>query len=482
MGKVSIKKNIKPKKITTKKTVKPKKKVIKDKDKDQTQTQTQNVIVNVSEEVKKKRGRPTKRSKIEKQKPASQQPITQSYNQPIFKQSIPQQPSNLASSILASQNTPKVIKEEAKEESAIKKALIDQNISTEEPETKANDLERVRSERLKKFEKPKIEIIKEEPIRHALLSQILSDQQDDTEEINALKFNEPEKQSIGTQTETFERKFRVSLEPPEDFESLKEAQKARSKKFEILKQRKTITVSDLTGETSSSQPAETIEVGTESLSTTEQTDTERDKVPAVFVDAGTKSLSSTDETPLKQPEERGAIDLTTTSDISEPTPLTLQPTLELGFGGLTEEPVQTSVGQFLPPEPVSQNELIKKKSTNKLPSLLKAVEPPPPITQAQETEPLITEQLREGDQYVTETLVKDKPSTEAKELKPSDYIKAKWRELSAEGLLEGFNYTFTNKKGESQVRPSKLLLDEILSVDPSFEVPESKKTGAKIKK
>jgi hypothetical protein len=178
MVKVLIKKNIKPK--TTKQK--------------QKQKQTQTVNINIGDTItKKKRGRPTRRSKMEKQttKPASQQPITQSYIQPIFKQSIPNQPSTLASSILASQNIPKVIKEEVKEESAIKKALIDQNLSTEEPEIKANDLERVREERRKKFEIPK-GIKKEEPIRHALFSQMLSDQQDDTEEIQQLiKLSKP---------------------------------------------------------------------------------------------------------------------------------------------------------------------------------------------------------------------------------------------------------------------------------------------------
>ena len=131
MVKVSIKKNIKPK--TTKQK--------------QKQTQKTNVIVNISSEViKKKRGRPTRRSKIEKQptKPSSQQPITQSYNQPIFKQSTPQ-PSSLASSILATQATPKVIAEKVKQQSSLSKALQEQN--TDEPVTKVNDLERVRGER-----------------------------------------------------------------------------------------------------------------------------------------------------------------------------------------------------------------------------------------------------------------------------------------------------------------------------------------------
>ena len=88
MVKVLIKKNIKPK--TTKQK--------------QKQTQKTNVIVNIGDTItKKRRGRPARRSKLEKQptKPSSQQPITQSYNQPIFKQSTPQQPSTLSSAILA---------------------------------------------------------------------------------------------------------------------------------------------------------------------------------------------------------------------------------------------------------------------------------------------------------------------------------------------------------------------------------------------
>ena len=80
MVKVLIKKNIKPK--TTKQK--------------QKQSQKTNVIVNIGDTItKKKRGRPKRKSTIEK-KPIAQQRIIQSYNQPIFKQSTPQQPSSLA--------------------------------------------------------------------------------------------------------------------------------------------------------------------------------------------------------------------------------------------------------------------------------------------------------------------------------------------------------------------------------------------------
>ena len=153
MGKVSIKKNVKPKTIKQK------------------QKQTQNVTVNIGS-ISKKRGRPKRQSVVKKpiQQPTSQ-PIV-SYNQPIFKQSTPQ-PSSLASSILATQATPKVVAEEVKDQPSLRKALQEQN-SNDPIETKTNDLERVRNKRVEKLDKQE---------REALTSQFLSDQQDDTEEI-----------------------------------------------------------------------------------------------------------------------------------------------------------------------------------------------------------------------------------------------------------------------------------------------------------
>jgi len=178
MVKVKVKKNIKPK-ITKQK---------------QKQTQKTNVTVNIGTNIiKKKRGRPpTKKAKTDKQPTQAISPIIQSYNQPIFKQATPQQPSSLTSSILATQEKPKVIKEEVKEESTIKKALIDQNLSTDEPISSANDLERVRNARVKKVDVVK-EVKKEKPFRSAILSQLLSEQGDDTEEIQALSPRVPSK-------------------------------------------------------------------------------------------------------------------------------------------------------------------------------------------------------------------------------------------------------------------------------------------------
>jgi len=195
MVKVSIKKNVKPKKITTKRTVKPKKKVIKEKEKDQTQTQS--VVVNIKDTItKKRRGRaiPIKKAQpINKPAQQSFNPIISTNNQPIFKQ--PAQQSTLASSILASQEKPNIVDKEKKEQSALTKALIEQNTDTEVEEPKENDLERVRIK--KEPEKAQVKPIEEafkmttyeskQPINNALRSQLFDEQGDDTEEINKIK-------------------------------------------------------------------------------------------------------------------------------------------------------------------------------------------------------------------------------------------------------------------------------------------------------
>ena len=161
-------------KINIKKNPKPQKK-IKQKQK---QTQKQNVTVNIGTNIIKKRGRPKKAQPV-KQPPTKQAPIIspsfQSLNQPIFKPPI-SQPSSLTASILATQEKPKVVAEEKKEQSSLIKALQEQN-SNDPIETKTNDLERVRSKRVEKLDKQE---------REALTSQFLSDQQDDTEEIAQL--------------------------------------------------------------------------------------------------------------------------------------------------------------------------------------------------------------------------------------------------------------------------------------------------------
>jgi len=458
MAKVVIKKNVKPK-------------IVKQKQK---QTQKTNVTVNIgTTPTKRKRGRPSTKQPV-KPVQTSINPIIQSYNQPIFKQPN-QQPTSLTSSILATQEKPKVVAEEVKEQTSLRKAIQEQNTQTEEPVSKANDIERVRKERVKKFDKPKdtitentiAEMKKEEPIRHALLGQILSDQQDDTEEINALKFQTPEKQSFGTQTSTFDRKFNfgTSYDASQEFnESIKKQYDpvidSARKRNNILRQRKTITALEPI------QTGEIIEP--------------------------TEIIEQTNETPLDQPEQRGATELVTQTEPTDAQPLSRE-TVELGFGGLTEEPVQTSVGQFLPPEPVSQNELTKKKSSKKLPSILQAVEPPPPITQTQETPPPITEQVRAADQYVTETLVKaplaQAEVVESKSKIPSEgeQIEEKWNELKDAGLIKTKRTKGSVRRPlqpDPKVPKNYNLLDEINSISgyEDFKpIPRPNKPGPKKK-
>jgi len=156
---------------------------------------------------------------------------------------------------------------------------------------------------------------------------------------------------------------------------------------------------------------------------------------------------------------------------SESTPLT-QPTVEMGFGGLSEEPIQTSIGQFLPPEPVSQNELTVKEKKKRGKTILKPIEPPPSITEPQETAPSILQDVRAADQYVTEQLVKDKgppsgiPTADAEVIDPSqripsetDQIEAKWNELKKAKLI-------TSKRTvDGTRRPKEDLLSEIQFID-----------------
>ena len=393
MGKVSIKKNVKPKTIKQK------------------QKQTQNVTVNIGS-ISKKRGRPKRQSVVKKptQQPTSQ-PII-SYNQPIFKQSTPQ-PSSLASSILATQATPTAIKKEETQQTSLQKALQEQITQTDEPVTKGNDLERVRSERMKKFEKPSVieetkkEIKSDEPVRHALLSQLLAEPQDDTEEINLLS-NRPTQPNIpfasseltvtdlpsfrstGTQTSRFTNALRgIGLE-------------SVIPSSEILTPSRSEQRNRLLGTLPSLKPRFTTR--TEEIFTSkEPTQTEETET---YFDPFEEPTQ--EETPLSQPEPRGATEMITQTEPSEPTPLT-QPTIEMGFGGLSEEPIQTSVGQILPPEPVSQNVLEVKKTSKKKKTILSPVEPPPPITQAQEIAPSILQ----AQPYVTEQLVKDDGIPEA---------------------------------------------------------------------
>ena len=332
------------------------------------------------------------------------------------------------------------------------------------------------------------EMKKEEPIRHALLGQLLSDQQDDTEEINALSFQQsqrnipfsPETSSIGTQTSRFAQRFRIGFPPFLQTEESElpsiEPLLSRSQQRNVLLERQAV------------EPFE--EVSTEQPTQTESTDN-------IQLDQPTQT-ESTNETPLDQPEQRGATELVTQTESTESQPLTRE-TVELGFGGLTEEPIQTSVGQILPEEPISQNALTKKKSGRKPKTILETPAPPPTIIQAQETTPPITDQVRAPDQYVTERLVKDEPPggapfaqaevIESKSKIPSEgeQIEEKWNELKDAGLIKTKRTKGSTRRPlqpDPDVPKNYNLLDEIRSISgyEDFKpIPKPNKPGPKKK-
>ena len=460
-------------KINIKKNPKPQKK-IKQKQK---QTQKQNVTVNIGPNVIKKRGRP-KKAQQTKQVPTKQtQPIISpsfsSFNQPTFKPPV-SQPTSLASTILATQDKPQVVAEEKKEQSSLQKALQEQN-SNDPVETKGNDLERVRNKRVEKVEKQE---------REALTSQVLSNQQDDTEEINLLS-PPPKSRDIQYMTSSTQTPVRVSSS-----EALSHLPPITSRKeLSILSSGRSTRLQSLLDDAVKDKfyAQQQLLIGREKAeqSLTQEEEQQpfiQEEEESVAVDEVKPEVAAQQEEVLKQIKERGATELITETP-SEPTLLT-QPTVELGFGGLSEEPIQTSVGRFLPPEPVSQNELTVKGRKAKLP-ILKAEEPPPPITEPQETSHSIFQNFRAADQYVTEQLVKDKgspsgiPTADAEVIDPSqripsetDQIEAKWNELKKakiitskrtvdgtrrpkEDLLSEINYVLGNETWEPIKRPNR---------------------------
>ena len=377
--KITIKKNVKPKK-TQKQQVKPSSASLK-------QTQKQSVTVNIGTNITKKRAR-TSPQKKPTTKPTTQPviaPSFQSFTQPIFKQPT-QQPSSLTSSILATQSTPAIIKKEDVQQTSLQKALQEQNTQIDEPVSKANDLERVRDARLKKLDKKE-----DESVRSALFSQILSDKQDDTEEIKAL-------QPISTQTDipfltdsstqtpliinstnttsylpavVAKRDLSLLTRRPTQSETLILNRNLGSN---LLDLRRAEQRDILLGR---GQPAE------------EAVEPFTQEEESVAVEEVNPDVAAQQQNVLQQIKERGPAELISDRP-SEPTPLT-QPTVELGFGGLSDEPIQTSVGQFLPPEPVSQGALEIKETKKPPKTILEPLPKQPTILEGQAAEePIIT--------------------------------------------------------------------------------------------
>lgn len=363
--KITIKKNTKPKK-TQKQQVKPSSASLK-------QTQKQSVTVNIGSNITKKRARPSPQKKQVKQPIAS--PIiypssTISLNQPNIKYPNPTQ--NPLISAITPQ--PKI------------------------EETKVNDLEKVRTARVEKLEvKPSESIVALKEIKkdnekttHALLGQILTDKQDDTEELSQL-FPQPTRSKIefvssSTQTPIIlgssalstlpavvaKRELGLLRKPPTSTESLI---LNRSLGYNLLDLRRSQQRDILLGRGQAAEEA--VEPFTQ------------EEEESVAVEEVTPEVAAQQQNVLQQIKERGVAELVSNRP-SEPTPLT-QETVELGFGGLSEEPIQTSVGQFLPPEPVSQGALEVKEAKKPPKTILEPLPKQPTILEGQTAaEPIIS--------------------------------------------------------------------------------------------
>jgi len=347
------------KKITIKKNKKP------TKAQKQKQTQKQSVTVNIGSSITKKRARtsPQKKPVIAKQpitSPIIYPSSTISLNQPTIKYPNPTQNPLIA----AITPQPKI------------------------EETKVNDLEKVRTARVEKLEvKPSEPVVALKEIKkdsektsHALLGQILTDKQDDTEELSQI-FKPPTRPPIefissSTQTPIIlgssalsvlpavvsKRELGLLSKPPTSTETLI---LSRSLGYNLLDLRRS---------------------NQRDILLSRQAEEQQPEAEEPYVDPEDVSQQ---ENVLQQIQERGAAELISNIP-SETTPLT-QETVELGFGGLSEEPIQTSVGQILPEEPVSQGALEVKESKKPLKTILEPLQPPPTILQGQAAaEPIIS--------------------------------------------------------------------------------------------
>jgi hypothetical protein len=430
MSKISIKKNIGP-------TKKQKQK----------QTQKQSVVVNIGAVGKtRRRTRQPPRQSLKKSS-TTQPPVAIAPTfAPSFFNRLPNQPNQslLATPnqlLLAQQEKPKVLVEEVKEQSALRKALQEQNDQTAEPVVKVNDLEKVRAQRVKKFEPTTpigqspytplaIETTKlygeEESIRGGLLGQVLSQPSERTDETLGLLSQRKEiPYSPSGALSVLGIRIPGSIIDVAEREAKEE--EAIATAFKGRRGREFRTRQALLGELKSLQA--------ESLADEALVEAQKEM----------RTLP-----PLRREPQRGAAELVAIEDIgqspytplaiAEPTPLTKQ-TTELGFGGLAEEPTQTdiafeppepeqqpsSVGEFLPIAPVSQTGL----------SILEAQQPPPPLL----AQPYITERLVAEGVYGRSPIKEDTGPPEAEERvlesrTEKTQIKELWDQLIRDGVLK----------------------------------------------
>ena len=339
----------------------------------------------------------------------------------------------------------------------------------EEPVVQTNDLERVRTERIKKFSKKDAEqeVKIEEPIRRGLLGQILGDQQVDTEELLALaqpkgrdipyelveRKDIPSSSTQGTQTSRFVnalRTFGLSSVVPES--TLLTPRKQRSK----LLEGEAIRALETLPESLSYLQSFPVEPPPETIGLSPYTPTATSLLAPPFSAEEVLQRSEIRGLSPYTPTARGPAELISEAP-SEFTPLS-KPTLELGFGGLSEQPIQTSVGQFLPPAPVSQEELLRRQQQEAPPTILEAL---PYVTERLIKEDIPPEPapLASAEPIIVQAEAVEQTPT------PAEQLEAKWTELRKSGLLKTRSTKPSPKKaGESVKKSSDDWLRDIRSV------------------
>jgi hypothetical protein len=461
MSKISIKKNIGP----TKKQSAAR--GDSSKGTKQKQTQKQSVVVNIGAVGKTRRRTRQPPRQSPKKSSTTQPPVAIAPTfAPSFFNRQPNQPNQslLATPnqlLLTQQEKPKVLVEEVKEQSALRKALQEQNDQTAEPVVKVNDLEKVRAERVKKFEPTTaasgdsskgtgpIETAKlyreEEPIRGGLLGQVLSQPSERTDETLGLLSQRKEipynpsgaLSSLG---------FTIPGSIIDVAEREAKEEEAIATAFRGRRGKEFRTRQALLGELKSLQA--------ESLADEALVEAQKEM----------RTLP-----PLRREPPRGAAELVV-EDITEPTPLTKQ-TSELGFGGLAEEPTQTDIA-FEPPEPEPQPTIgeilpIAPVSQTGL-SILEAQQPPPPLL----AQSAASGDSSRGTPYVTERLVAEgvygrspikedigPPEAEARVLESrteKTQIKELWDQLIREGVLKASSKIDDRSRNKTR---SELLAD-----------------------
>ena len=492
MGKVSIKKNVKPKKVAPKKKITPKKVAPKKKitpnkvapNKKEGQTQTQSVTVNIDSQGKKSITRSRKQQsqpqkQIVKPQPISQPSIT-SYNQPIFKQTIP----SLASSILATQEKPSIVAKENKDESALKKAIIEQN-TNKEIEKEVNDLEKTKPKpkenpnmisvsdgsinitppipTRKPIPIPSVGLInydmppylrkpnkdinplynmsnyeQTKKIKESLLNQLLEEKQDDTEEISALS-----KTFISPDTVQNTTPLTKPTQPKNPLSN-----PVQSITPNPLYKQVTTTplVSPIVEETKEEEYLGGVE---------ESKDSEPPEQPEqVFIPHFKNYNFINKSSDYTQPELENKYDEVINEQLSINKIITEQLAnigLEMPSSGITAQFLKTH-NDILTEDLIdlmtylndleSEQARIEKKILNiEAEKPLKTQEPAPTILQQEEPAPTILQNVRAPDQYVTEQLVKGEPPSEAPQaeaivieptstgLTQAQQIEQKWQEL-----------------------------------------------------